>query len=272
MGRGAKVNGEPARVVGYARVSTEGQADHGHGLPAQKDAIRRYCQQQDWQLLGIYQDVISGAAVDEDALTVNRPGLLDLLAGLKEQHPAYIVVIDTSRLWRSDTAKVLIRRELRRHGVDVRSTTQPTYSLTVKDPSDVLVNGMLELLDEYERLTITMRLRRGRVQKARQGGYAGGLPPFGYQATRGGKQLTVHPEEAAVVRQVFNLRRSGLTRYAIAARLNGEGIPTREGKRWAHTQVGRILTRGPVYRGRIYRYGEVESTEAQQPAILGKPA
>lgn len=101
---------------------------------------------------------------------------------------------------------------------------------------------MLELLDEYEPLTIALRLRlrRGRLQKARQGGYASGLPPFGYQATRGGKQLTVHPEEAEVVRQVFNLRRAGLTRYAIAGRLNAEGIPTREGKRWAYTQVGRI--------------------------------
>lgn len=268
MGRGPKANGDTVQVVGYARVSTEGQAGHGHGLPAQKDAIRRYCTAQGWQLLGIYEDVISGAAVDEDELTVHRPGLLDLLASLNEERPAYVVVTETSRLWRSDTVRVLIRRELRRFSVDVRSITQPTYSLTVKEPADVLLHGMLELIDEFERLSIALRLRRGRLQKARAGGYAGGLPPYGYHATRGGKRLERHPEEAPTVRRIFNLRRSGLGAYAIAARLNGENIATRDGKRWTHKQVGRVLGRGPIYRAKLYRYAGTESTEAQQPAIL----
>ncbi|MDI6772501.1 MAG: hypothetical protein QME77_07925 [bacterium] len=76
----------------------------------------------------------------------------------------------------SITAKVLIRRELRRYGVDVRSIMQPTYSLAAKDPADVLIHGMLELLDEYERLTIALHLRLRRLQKAKQrGNRASGL-------------------------------------------------------------------------------------------------
>lgn len=86
----------------------------------------------------------------------------------------------------------------------------------------------------YLRSTITLRLRWGRLQKARQGGHASGLPPYGYVDTRGG-QLAVHLEEAKTVRRVYNLRRAGLTKYAIAGRLNAEGIPTHEGKPWAHT-------------------------------------
>lgn len=268
MGNGIRPNGDAPRVVGYVRVSTEGQADHGHGLEAQEEAIRQYCTQQGWQLLGIYQDVISGAAVDEDNLTLTRPGLLDLLASLKAQRPAYVVVTETSRLWRSDVARVLIRRELRRYQVDVRSITQPTYSLTVKEPADVLLHGMLELIDEFERLTIALRLRRGRLQKARTGGYAGGLPPYGYRATRGGKRLELHPEEAPIVRRIFGLRRSGLSPYAIAARLNREGIPTRQGRKWTHKQVSRILGRAPIYRGKVYRYGGVVAN-GLQPPILG---
>jgi len=155
--------------------------------------------------------------------------------------------------------------------VDVRSITQPTYSLTVKEPADVLLQGVMEAVDAFERLSIALRLRRGRVQKARGGGYAGGGAPFGYTAERGGKVLEVNPTEAATVRRIFSLRRGGYTAYAIAARLNEEGIPTREGKAWTPRQVSRILGRAPFYRGKVYRYGGVEAT-AQHPAILGPAA
>lgn len=46
---------------------------------------------------------------------------------------------------------------------------------------------MFELLDVYERLEIALKLKRGRLQKAKDGGYAGGGAPFGYECLRGGK-------------------------------------------------------------------------------------
>ena len=45
---------------------------------------------------------------------------------------------------------------------------------------------MFELLDVYERLEIALKLKRGRLQKAKGGGYAGGGAPFGYYCKRGG--------------------------------------------------------------------------------------
>ena len=36
------------------------------------------------------------------------------------------------------------------------------------------VNGMFELLDVYERLEIALKLKRGRLQKAKSGGYFSG--------------------------------------------------------------------------------------------------
>ncbi len=77
-----------------------------------------------------------------------------------------VVVLNTSRLWRSDMAKVLIQRELKKYEVDVKAIEQPNYSIYTHDPNDFLVNGMLELLDQYQRLEIALKLSRGRKKKA----------------------------------------------------------------------------------------------------------
>ena len=44
------------RVVAYARVSSREQADKELSIPAQLKAIRKYCQDKDWNLVGEYID------------------------------------------------------------------------------------------------------------------------------------------------------------------------------------------------------------------------
>lgn len=86
-------------------------------------------------------------------------------------------------------AKVLIQRELKRHRVDVRAIEQQMYSIYNDDPNDFLVNGMLELLGQYQGLEIALKLSRGRRKKAEQGGYAGDGAAFGYHTAKGQKVL-----------------------------------------------------------------------------------
>lgn len=164
-----------AKVVGYVRVSTKGQVKDGYSLAYQVEEIERYCKEHDLELLHIYKDEgISGAKVDEDGLTIDRQGLQELLASLQVQEVQYVIVLNTSRLWRADMVKVLVQRELKRNNVDVKAIEQPNYSIYVHDPNDFLINGMMELLDQYQRLEIALKLGRGRRKKAQQGGYAGG--------------------------------------------------------------------------------------------------
>lgn len=256
-------------MVGYIRVSTYGQVKEGYSLSYQLEEIKRYCQQSDLELLHVYEDKgISGAAVDEEDLTVEREGLQEMLADLKERNISMVVVLNTSRLWRSDMAKVLIQRELKRHKADVRAIEQSNYSIYAHDPNDFLVNGMLELLDGYQRLEIALKLSRGRKKKAEQGGYAGGGVAFGYVVSKGKKVIELDPEQAIVVRRLFELRALfpcwSLSR--LAAQLQNDGFQTRRGKQFTDVQVKRILDREDFYRG-TYRYGEIEA-EGQHEAIL----
>ncbi len=256
------------KVLGYARVSTEGQDKHGYGLEAQREAIQRFCATKKWDLVRIFEDPgVSGATADEEELVVNRPGLQEMLSSINGHHIRFVVVLNTSRLWRSDLAKVIIQRQLCNLDVDVRSIEQPSYSIKKQEPSEYLINSLFEALDVYQRLEIAVKLRRGRLAKARQGGYAGGQPPFGYRAVRGSKTLQIDANEAEVVRTIFNLRKRGLTGNGIARSLNEDGVRTREGREWTHKQVLRILSRRAFYVAKRYRYGEVEARGQHEPLL-----
>lgn len=257
------------KVIGYVRVSTSGQAKDGYSLTYQQDEIRCYCQEQGWNLLNVYSDEgISGAKVDENALEVDRIGFQSMLAALSTQNIDAVVVLNTSRLWRSDIVKVLVHREFKKYSVDVKSIEQPTYSIYKKDPSDFLINGLMELLDAYQRLEISMKLSRGRNKKAEQGGYAGGRAAFGYRARKGHKAIEVNEKQAQAVIRLFDIREQypTWTLERIASALNEEGYTTQHGKLFTKVQVKRILDRRDFYQG-FYRYGGIEAEGLHQAII-----
>ncbi|SDC49800.1 Site-specific DNA recombinase [Bacillus wiedmannii] len=236
------------KVVGYIRVSTEGQVRDGYSLAYQVEEIERYCNENNLELLRVYEDRgLSGATVDEEGLTVERDGLQELL---------------------SDMAKVLIQRELKKHEVDVKAIEQSSYSIYTHDPNDFLVNGMLELLDQYQRLEIALKLSRGRKKKAERGGYAGGGVLFGYKAKKGQKVLEVDAGKAVVVRRLFELRYifKNWSFTQLAEQLNVEGYCTAKGKQFTKVQVKRMLDRENFYRG-MYKYGKIQ-TKGQHAAII----
>lgn len=254
------------KVVGYVRVSTKGQVKDGYSLSYQVEEIERYCKENNLELLGIYKDEgISGAKVDEDGLTIERAGLQELLANLHWQKVSHIIVLNTSRLWRADMVKVLIQRELKRHAVDVKAIEQPNYSIYAHDPNDFLINGMMELLDQYQRLEIALKLGRGRKKKAQQGGYAGGGVAFGYTATKGQKAIQIDERQAETVRRLFSLREMHpiWSLSQLADQLNAEGYTTTHDKSFTKVQVKRMIDREAFYKG-TYRYGQIEANGLHQ--------
>jgi len=237
-------------VYGYIRVSTDTQSEKGYGLDTQRAAIEKHCKDNDLELLEIFEDKgISGTEAvesDGDELISKRKGLLQLLSVLNGTNT--IVVLNTSRLWRSDIAKVLIRREIERKGGEVISIEQPRYSIYKKDPSEVLINGMFELLDEYERISIALKLAKGRTTKANKGHKPAGVTPYGYRYSDDKKSVVVSELEAATVKRIFSLSQTGKTIQQIVDALNADGITTRQGKAWTKATVHGML-RNTFYTG-----------------------
>ena len=256
-------------VIGYVRVSTQGQAKEGYSALYQQDEIRKLCKDNNWNLIDIYSDLgISGAKVDKEALEVEREGFQNMLSRLRTKDIDYVVVLNTNRLWRSDIVKVLIHREFNKYQVDVKSIEQPNYSIYKKDPNDFLINGLMELLDQYQRLEIALKLGRGRNKKAQEGGYAGGRVAYGYKARKGQKYIEINAKEAEAVKRAFTLRAlyPKWSLSNLAEQLNTEGFTTAKGKKFTKVQVKRILDRKSFYQG-MYSYGNINVEGKHKPII-----
>ena len=256
-------------VFGYIRVSTESQVKQGYSLEEQEAEIERYCDDNGFNLLRTFRDEgISGAKANEDEMSIDRDGLIEMLSQIKGRNIHYVVVLSTSRLWRSDLVKVLIQRELKKCSVDIRAIDRPGYSIYTQNPSEVFMNGMFELLDIYERLEIALKLKRGRMQKAKNGGYAGGGIPYGYYCSRGQKKLYIDAREAEAVRRVFHLKQlmPDITLTRLADYMKFEGYKGRYGSVFNPMLVKRILDKKDFYMGK-YIYSGVESIGDYEPIL-----
>jgi len=248
----------------YYRVSTEGQID-GQGLDVQKKLCRDFCKEEGIEIAGEFSDEgISGATLD-------REGLQDMLASLNGTD--FVVVANTSRLWRDDFSRALIQRELTKAEKDVKSVDNPTYSLYAESPEGFLVNGMMELLDSYERLSITLKLKRARKLKASKGQKASGPAPFGYQWVevkkdgRKEKLIQMNAEEAEAVKAIFKQYLRLGTLGAVKRHLESIGITTRREGKFSRQSLLHIL-RNDFYTGTV-RHGKVETVGTHTP-ILSK--
>lgn len=180
---------------GYIRVSTNTQVVKGQGLDTQKNAIVEYCNKNSTELSSIFEDAgISGTETD-------RQGLNDLLSVLSKNDT--VIVLNTSRLWRSDTVKVLVQHELKKDRVQIISIEQPNYDMYTKDANDFLFNGMMELLDQYERMTISKKLAKGRKTKASKGQKSCGTAPYGFRWND--TQIVIDYNNHLIVQDIFKM-------------------------------------------------------------------
>lgn len=256
------------RYYGYCRVSTETQSEHGYGMETQEQAIRAYADKNGLELSQIFRDAgISGNIKDTDADdTINkRAGLMELLSVLEEGDT--VIVLNTSRLWRSDMTKAIVRRELMKRKAHVCSIEQPKYDLYTTDPNDYLINAIMEALDVYERMSISLKLARGRTVKAKAGDKPAGVCPFGYQYSPDKKHVIINEKEASTVRRAFTEGQRGLSLGKIAALFNKEGITTRRGKEWSAGTVC-VLLRNTFYTGVLMHQGQ--PIKGNHPAIISK--
>jgi site-specific DNA recombinase len=256
------------RALGYLRVSTEEQAATGHGLEAQEKAVRSFAESQGYELIEVLTDPgVSGATRPAD-----RPAFGQALELAAAKAFDVLLVAKIDRLSRDIRHAMTTVSDLaEQHEVAFRSVTESV--IDTSNPMGRTFFAIFAGMAENERFVIRDRTAGGRVAKAGKGGFAGGQAPYGYTKDLEGG-LRVVPEQARIVRRIYQERRRKRTLQAIADGLNAEGIPAPKGGRWAVSTVA-YVTDNPKYRGAIeylFRWNGTE-THVLQPgahaAIIG---
>jgi DNA invertase Pin-like site-specific DNA recombinase len=225
------------KLAGYVRVSGKAQLD-GYGLDAQKREVRAWAKRNGHRITTWHADeAVSGTT---DAL--DRDGLAGALQDVCGGRVDGIVVARLDRVARSLTVQEAALAHVWRCGG--RVFTADGGEVVQDDPDDPMRTAMRQMVgvfSELERAMITKRLRNGRREKAAQGGYAQGRPPFGYRAEGG--ELVPDDAEQVALKQMRRMRDRGKSYREIATALTAKGIAPRQSDRWHAQTVARIVER-----------------------------
>ena len=145
----------------------------------------------------------------------------------------------------------MIHHEMQKIGADVISIEQKTYSIYSKDPNDFLFNGMMELLDQYERMTIAMKLSKGRKARAKDGCKPCGTAPLGYKWI--GNEIVVDFNNNLIVEDIFEKYIELKSLQKLKDYCDTKGYKTSTGRSFSK-QALKIIIENDFYMG-IVTYG-----------------
>ena len=246
---------EKTKVYLYTRVSTAMQID-GYSLDAQKSRMKAFCEFNDYEIAGEYEDAGKSGKSIEGRTSFNNM-MEDIKAG--KDDVSFVLVFKLSRFGRNAADVLNSLQTMQDFGVNLICVEDGIDSS--KEAGRLMIS-VLSAVAEIERENIRVQTMEGRMQKAREGRWNGGFAPYGYSLI-GGK-LEINEEEAVAIRTIFDQYvNTDMGANGIAKYLENRGIHklTRQnGKNplFDAALIRRII-QNPVYCGKI-AYGR-RSTE-----------
>lgn len=222
------------RTAIYVRVSTDKQAKEGDSVPAQLSALKEYVQNHNnYVLIGEYiDDGVSGTKFDK------RNELQRLLDDVKKDAIDIILFTRMDRWFRSVRHYSVTQDILDKHHVDWIAIWEPIYD-TSTPAGRLIVNQMMSIA-QFEAENAGQRIRQVFEYKKKRGEVLSGKVPFGYKIEN--KHLVIVPEQAEVVRRLFETYQETSNLGETQRRMDGTGIPKNK------TSMKKLM-RNPVYIG-----------------------
>lgn len=222
------------RVAAYCRVSTNSE-EQLTSYEMQKKVYTELIQSKpEWCLAGIYADEgISGTRADK------RDEFQRLLKDCYKKKIDYIITKSVSRFARNTAECIEIVRQLKAQGIGVIFEEQNCD--TLKCDSELLLTihaGFAQAESESMSRNITWSFRK----KFEQGEVIFNYNKMvGYRKGADGEPEII-PEEAEIIRNIFQMFLAGMTLRAIVDKLKEDGIETKCGKRkWSVSTIQSIL-------------------------------
>lgn len=248
------------RAAFYGRYSSDLQ--RAASIEDQLRNCQRRAEAEGWTITAEYADrAISGS----DA---NRPEYRAMLEAAGRREFEVLLVDDLSRFARDSVEQERAIRRLEFQGLRIIATSDGYDS---ESKARKVHRGFKGLMNEIFLDDLREKTHRGISGQALKGFWTGGRP-YGYrlkpildparkdqygQPARIGTKLEIDPQQAEVVRDIYQRFADGQTYRTIAADLNRLGVPspgstwnrtTRRCSSWMGSAV-RVITRAPIYGG-----------------------
>lgn len=216
-----------------------------------------------------FREVVSGETID------SRPEIQKVLR--KSESPRYkaVLCVEPQRLSRGDLEDIGRMVKLLRYSNTYVFTKDYMYDLREARDRDDLER---ELKRGNEFLEYQKRIQQnGRILAVQNGNYIAHTAPYGYKkiVIKEGKNkchtLEPIPEEARVVKWIFEMYRDGYSSHKIARTLNEAGIKSAKGGEWSAESLKRLRC-NEHYIGKVVwnRRQEVRTVEEGE-IIVSRP-
>jgi len=246
----------------YVRVST-GRQEQEATIESQLAEIKEFVKKEKLILQEeniFVDDGWTGSVLERPSLDAMRDAVMD---GKFE----VLVVYDRGRLSRDFVHQEVLIRELEEKGVVFESL----HDVQAKDDAGKLMQSVMGIFHEYERVKIAERFRRGKIYKSKQGVLINGQAKYGWNYVRKTDnqpaRYEVNKEEAEAVRLIWRwFGNDNLSINEIRRKLHDFGIMPRKRKNdyWAKTQIVRVLKCESYVTG-VVHYNKSEAVIPKNP-------
>lgn len=219
------------RVAAYCRISTE-KSDQLNSLFNQRSYFNDYINSHNgWELVEIYADEgLSGTSTNK------RVQFNNMITDAKKNKIDIIITKEVSRFARNTVDALIYTRLLKSLGIGVIFLNDNINTL---DNDGELRLTIMSSIAQEESRKISQRIKWGQKIQMEKG-FVFGNCVYGYNLNGG--TLTINPQEAKIVKIIYNLFcNQNLSAYKIAQSLNNKGICPKKSDKFTSSGIMRIL-------------------------------
>ena len=227
------------RVAAYARVSSSSE-DQLNSFAAQNAHYTELITDNpEWEFVDVYADKgITGTSAEK------RDDFQRLLADCRRGRVDKILVKSSSRFARNAKECLETVRELKALGGGVYFEEQ---GIDTSELAGEFLTAIFAMMDQKESQSISDNMRWSYQMRMKCGRFSTNKAPFGYQLVNG--NLEINPNEAPIVRLIFNRYLQGHSMEDIAEEISRCGVPTRDKKPYWQTSSIHYILRNEKYVG-----------------------
>ena len=216
------------KIALYMRLSKEDDRiqDESNSITNQRAMLKRYIRGQ--------KDLINKPVVEfvDDGIsgkTVNRPGLQEMLEGVKKREITTIIVKDISRFSRDYLVSGKYLEQIFPFmGVRFIAINDHYDSNDYVGGIGEIDVAFKELLYDFYSEDLSEKVRTSLKARKAKGKFIACYAPYGYKKSKEDRnKLEIDGEAAEIVRRIFREYLDGVSMFRIAKNLNEDGIPAR---------------------------------------------